>query len=271
MINYKEVSWYHYQGALLPRVPPHQEIFLTQKESRELLKKSKALFLRYTNEWDRKESEFWYVIKDNKEGLETYKSKIRNQIKKGLNNCIVKQVSKEIIAGAGYEVYLEAFKNYSTFHNPISKDSFKSSILKSTDDFWAVYNKESVLICYAQNFILEDVCHYGSMKFHPNYLKLYPSYALIYKMNEYYLSKNFIYVSDGARSISHSTNIQDFLIQKFHFRRAYCRLNIVYRWDIKLILIFLYPFKNIIKKCNHNICNKISIFLKQEEIRRRFV
>lgn len=44
MINYKEVSWYHYQGALLPRVPPHQEIFLTQKESRELLKKVKHFF-----------------------------------------------------------------------------------------------------------------------------------------------------------------------------------------------------------------------------------
>jgi hypothetical protein len=38
--------------------------------------------------------------------LNSYKSKIRNQIKKGLKNCMVKKVSCEEIAKYGYEVYI---------------------------------------------------------------------------------------------------------------------------------------------------------------------
>lgn len=91
MIEYKNIKWYKYHGALLPRVAPHQEIYLSKKEAKELLKKSGAYFLRYTNEWDREGGEFWYVIKDTQEGLVQYKSRIRNQIKRGLKNCIVKK------------------------------------------------------------------------------------------------------------------------------------------------------------------------------------
>jgi hypothetical protein len=271
VIEYKGIEWYYYQGALLPRVPPHYEVNLTSKEQKELLKKSKALFLRYTNEWDRDGGEFWYVIKDKKEGLDSYKSKIRNQIKKGLNNCIVKKVDKEIIADSGYEVYKEAFNGYNTFHKPIPEDRFKKSILSSNDEFWAVYDKEDILIAYGNNFIEESVCQYNSMKFNPNYLKLYPSYALIYEMNSYYLNEmNILYVNDGARSIAHNTNIQDFLIQKFNFRRAYCRLNVVYRKDIDILIKLLYPLRKLIYIFNNNIFDKISILLKQEEIRRSF-
>jgi len=127
------------------------------------------------------------------------------------------------------------------------------------------------MIAYAQNFLLDRSCNYGSMKFYLKYLNLYPSYALIYHMNRYYLNdKDFLYVSDGARSILHDTNIQEFLIKKFQFRKAYCRLNIVYRWDIKLIVIFLYPFRKIILKINQNFFKKISVLLAQEEIQRSY-
>jgi len=271
MIEYKGVIWFRYQGALLPRVSPHQEVLLTDKEAKELLKLSRAFFLRYTNEWDREESEFWYVIKDKKEGLETYKSKVRNQIKKGLTNCIVKKVDKETIANSGYSVYIEAFKNYLTFQKSMSENNFKRSILSSTDDFWAVYNKENILIAYANNVIEENMCHYSSMKFHPKFLTLYPSYALIYTMNEYYLNqKKYFYVSDGARSIAHDTNIQDFLIKKFNFRKAYCRLNIVYQKDIAVLVKVLYPFRGIISRFNLSVFSKITVLLKQEEIRRSY-
>jgi len=271
VIEYKGINWYYYQGALLPRVPPHYEINLTSKEQKELLKKSKALFLRYTNEWDRDGGEFWYVIKDKEENMSGYKSKVRNQIKKGLKNCSVRKVTKKIITDSGYEVYIEAFENYSSTSNPINIELFRKSILNSSDDYWAVYDNEDRMIAYAQNLLLDRSCNYGSMKFYPKYLNLYPSYALIYYMTEYYINQNnFSYVSDGARSISHDTNIQEFLIKKFQFRKAYCRLNIVYRWDIGLFVIFLYPFKSIISKINHNFFKKISVLLKQEEIQRSY-
>jgi len=271
MISYKGIEWYYYQGALLPKVAPHYEINLTKKEQKELLKISKALFLRYTNEWDRNDGEFWYIIKDKQEGLENYKSKIRNQIKKGLKNCIVKKVTKDIVANDGYKTYLSAFNNYQTNSSSISKEIFSKSILSSDDDFWAVYSKDNIFIGYGQNFLLDNCCNYSSMKFHTKYLNQYSSYALIYTMNEFYLNKNSgLYVSDGARSIAHQTNIQDFLIKKFDFRKSYCRLNIIYRWDINLLVKILFPLKKLLEKQESKILKKISVLLKQEEIRRSF-
>jgi hypothetical protein len=127
------------------------------------------------------------------------------------------------------------------------------------------------MIGYAQNIIDENIVLYSTVKLHPEYLSLYSSYALFFVMNQYYLNeKNFLYVSDGARSISHETNVQKFLIQKFNFRKAYCRLNIVYREDVNLLIKILFPFRKIFQKYNNFLTKKAIVLLKQEEIRRSF-
>lgn len=87
------------------------------------------------------------------------------------------------------------------------------------------------------------------MKANPAYLKnsTYPYYGLIYEMNRYYLDElKLKYVNDGARSITEHSNIQPFLIEKFNFRKAYCKLQIEYQWWMKLGVNVLYPFRNII-------------------------
>ena len=277
-IEYKNIIWKKYHGALIPNTAPNIEINLTKEESEELLKKTNAYFLRYTNNWDTKnKSEFWFVIKDGKEDIDFYKSKIRNQIKKGLKNCIVKKVSCEEIAKYGYEVYKKAFDNYNTTLTIASQDKFYKDTLKNIHyDYFAVYSilengNEEKMIAYSSNLIEGNSCNYKTIKFDPDYLSLYPSYALIHEMNKYYLNElSLDFVNDGARSISHDTNIQSYLIQKFDFRKAFCKLNIIYRWDIELLIKILFPFKNIIKKCNNKITNKLSVLLLQEEIKRSY-
>jgi hypothetical protein len=127
------------------------------------------------------------------------------------------------------------------------------------------------MIAYSQNFIENNSINYSTIKFDPTYLKLYPSYALFYEMNRYYLNeqKN-LYVNDGAKSISHDTNIQEFLEKKFNFRKAYCKLEIVYRFDIKILVSILYPFKQFIFNINNKIFKKLSVLLRHEEIRRSY-
>ena len=142
-------------------------------------------------------------------------------------------------------------------------------------DYFAVYsrleNDENKMIAYSSNLIEDKSCNYKTIKFDPDYLSLYPSYALIHEMNKYYLNElSLDFVNDGARSISHDTNIQSYLIQKFDFRQAFCKLNIIYRWDIELLIKILFPFKNIIKKYNNKITNKLSVLLLQEEIKRSY-
>ena len=52
MIQFKNVTWKFYHGALLPQTAPHIKIELLKEEEQELLSLSKAYFLRYVSEWD---------------------------------------------------------------------------------------------------------------------------------------------------------------------------------------------------------------------------
>jgi hypothetical protein len=256
----------------MPSVPPHREIDLSTREQNQLLSKcGPAYFARYVTKWDLPEhTEFWYVIKDEPEALENYKSKIRNQIKRGLKSTVVRQVSREtLVAEGGYEVYVKAFGRYGDQKPLMDRGQFDRHIVESEYEYWAVFTPDGVMIAYAQNWIADNTCSYGNMKFDPDYLNFYGSYALIYTMNRHYLNERKMrYVSDGARSIYHETNIQEFLMQKFRFRKAYCRLSIVYRWDIQLLVKVLYPFRKIFHKFNDRYSRKINVLLTNEWIAR---
>ena len=272
MIKYKNINWKLYQKVLIPDVPPHIEVILTKQEANELLEKTDAYFIRWTNEWDRKDGKFWYVIKDEKEDINNYSSNTRSKIRRGLKRCKIEKVTKEYIAKHGYEVYKKAFKRYNTFLQPVTQENFSKGILKSLDniEFFGVFI-ENKLVAYSQNIIKDNNVNYSVIKFDPDFLKHYISYALFFEMNKYYLNeKNFLYVNDGARSLSHETNIQEFLISKFRFRKAYCKLNVVYRKDIEILVNILYPFKNLIYKSNNKILQKIGVVLRHEEIRRSY-
>lgn len=248
------------------------EINLSEEDAKELLSISNAYMIRYTNEWDRESGEFWYLIKDSFGGLEELKTKYRTQIRKGLKNCTVIRVNNEEIAENGYVVYKSAFDNYTTDLKPVTEAAFKSNILTSDYDHWAVYTKEgNRLIAYSQVSILNNICKTPVAKFNPAYLRLRPSEALFFTINKYYLAdKGFLYINNGARSISHNTNIQHFLEQKLNFRKAYCKLNIYYRKDIRLIVNTLYPLRHLIWSTKYNFTNRLSVILKQEEIRRSY-
>ena len=156
---------------------------------------------------------------------------------------------------------------------PLSEDEFISSILLlgAEWEFWGIYDLNGMMIGYSQNKIVKDYCDYSIMKFHPDYLKSLPSEALIYTMNQYYLNeRNFRYVNDGARSISHETSIQEFLIKKFKFRKAYCKLNIIYNSRIGFLVRALYFFRLPLKLLNFGPFIKLNILLHQEKIRRSY-
>ena len=90
-------------------------------------------------------------------------------------------------------------------------------------------------------------------------------------MNEHYLlERKLKYVNDGARNISHQTNIQDFLEQKFKFRKAYCKLHVEYVFALKIILFFLTFTRPILNFLPAKYSAIINTLLVQEEIRSSF-
>lgn len=231
-----------------------------------------AVMIRTTSGIEKTEKNDWYaVICDDFKSLEEMNSKIRYQVKKGLKSCTVKKISIEFLAEHGYEVYISAFKSYKHTTIPnTSKGKFYNDIMlgKGFDDlieYWGCFSEDK-LIAYAINHIYgKEEVEYSVIKINPTYLKKYPIYALIYTMNEYYLKENeFKYVNDGFRSISHDTNIQDFLISKFNFRKQEVSIKIKYRWYLDLIIRYTFAFRNILRRIDRRIN---AIYTMEEIIR----
>lgn len=243
-----------YKGCWLYRCPPHDSRFLSVDECFRLLNRGGYL-LRNVYDWDCEyKTSFWFVIKDSFGGLEELSSKMRNQVKKSLKTYDVCRVSADEMLQVGFPIFQSAIEGYRVKASRITMEAFRDRIRQGEKagnvDFWCVYEKEThKAVALAINTLHKDCCEYNTMKADPAYLRnsTYPYYGLIYEMNRYYLQELCLkYVNDGARSITEHSNIQPFLIDKFHFRKAYCQLQIVYQWWMKIAVNILFPFRKLV-------------------------
>tara|TARA_B100001250_G_C19400860_1_gene614680 strand:- start:353 stop:631 length:279 start_codon:yes stop_codon:yes gene_type:complete len=90
-------------------------------------------------------------------------------------------------------------------------------------------------------------------------------------MTDYYLNHlKLKYITGGTRSMSHDTNIQKEYIRKFKFRKAYCRLNVIYSSWVAILIKIIYPFKKIFYLVNNRFFAKIQTLIEHEKIRRSY-
>ncbi len=253
-----KISWKWVRG-------PHLERKLTKEEGDSLLTKG-ALFVRNTFDFDcDEETEYWHIIKDTFNGIKEVPSKHRSRLKKSIEQYEFKIVSKEYALQNCYETHKAAAEHYRIKAQVPTKEQFASHITSLDDsyDIWVCINNETGRIAgYAINHIIDNMCDYESMKYHPDFLKpVSPSYGLIFKMNEYYLlERGLKYVDDGARSITEHSEIQSFLIAKFNFRKAYCHVQMFYKWWFGMIVFILFPFRKFISNPS------IKAILRMQEI-----
>ena len=266
-------GWKRYDVAMLPKAAAHARVSDSVQSIRSCLSlKNRILMARWTEDFDSAPSNFWYIIKDKADELSDLSSNTRSKVRRGLKHCRIEPISKLQLAEIGYSVFKASYARYKHNVCPQSESEFKSHIAGLGDDIdvWAVYLEEGgELIAYSFNRNFGDACDYTSITFHPDYLKLYPSYALFYTMNSYYLGeKGMKYVNDGARSISHESNIQEFLIEKFKFRKAYCALRIEYHPLLAVLISITRPFRFVFRHIPLSIFHRIEAVQKQEDIRR---
>lgn len=270
-------NWQKYNLGLIFK-PPHIEV----KDDIEKIKSFVSilhgvLFARWTSDFDcKQETEFWYIICDTFTEIEDLSKNTRKLVRRGLKRTYIKKVDVNYIINYAYPVYIAAFNKYQGHVKPKSYKNFKNEYSKYTDsswEFWAVFDEQTnFLIAFSRNQVVDGMCELCTTKFHPYFLsKCYPSEALFHVMNKYYLKeKGLKYVNDGARSISHETNIQSFLVDKFKFRKAYCELHLEYTFLLKLFLNIVTPFERIFDFIPLNLFKKVSILIKQEKIRLTF-
>ncbi|MDD4376713.1 MAG: hypothetical protein PHH48_00975 [Eubacteriales bacterium] len=253
-------GWRYYNHAMLPSTPPHESVNMKPIEDGSIwnIEGYRPLLARWTTDFDcGYETEWWYCILDKPFDLSNIKAKRRYEINKGLKKFYVKKINPREYKEAIYNVQIEAYKAYPDKYRPnIDRNNVFCDI-----DSWEVY-------AYYGVFKIEDnsFCGYSLINRDGKYMyyaihKVIPQYerdginaALVYGFLED--QKDFLseggYICDGSRNIIHETGFQDYLEKYFLFRKAYCKLNIKYRFPLNLIIKITYPLKKILKKLDNN-------------------
>ena len=252
MKSHNQWKYYLYRNAWRFAGPPHEEQKLNKEVYNNLLNMG-GLLVRNTYGFDCQEKTyFWYVIQDCFNGLEGFSSNERNKIRRSDKTLAFKRIGIDLLKSKGWEILKATYEDYAVSDRDMDENVFLnylSECEKQDFDYWGIFDQDQLIGFCAVWIWLPDSCEYGLIGIRPEYKhnNTYPYYGLFYNMNAYYLGeKGFRYVADGARSITEHSHIQDFLIQNFNFRKAYCQLAIHYQWWMKIAVNLLYPFRKII-------------------------
>ena len=271
-------DWKYYNHAAIPATAPHETPDITPITNKTIWGKlgtGGVLLARWTTEFDcDHETNWWYVIKDTPFVLGELKSKRRYEINKGNKNFIIKEINPIDFAEDIYRVALAAYATYPKSYRPnIEHDSFVANV--KAWHFYKVYGAffiENECLCgYACLQKNGDYIDFSVLKASPEKEKLGINAAMVYKIlidhESFFLSGG--YICDGARSIQHETFFQDYLEKYFQFRKAYCKLNIIYNPKYKGAIQIAYKFRKVLKKLEFvPVIRMANALLKLEEINR---
>lgn len=258
-----------YKGAWI-FLEENSETLLSKEESRALLKKG-GLIIRNTYDFDTKEkTSFWYIIKDKLEDISELPFSTRRNIRRSHKFYNFKKSERDFVRNNCYNIFLSRQKTYRIKNHIVTKEEFEQLIEEYENenviDYWVVEDKNTgETIGFSINRVKCCSCDYDLMCCSPDSLRnrTHPYYGLIYAMNQYYLEeKKLKYVCDGSRTITEHSNIQEFLMHNFKFRKAYCKLKVHYKWWLSAVIKVVFPFRNLIPLRN------VRAILKMEEYSR---
>lgn len=99
-----------------------------------------------------------------------------------------------------------------------------------------MFNDDDNLVGLSVNRKYGMFCDFDATYILHDYKKQNTVHFTVFLCDDRLLSstKGFSCVSDGSRSVSEHSNIQSYLIDKFKFRKAYCRLDVYYNGGLGL-------------------------------------
>jgi ribosomal protein S18 acetylase RimI-like enzyme len=275
------VDWTEYHRFVVPAYLPH---CVPQIESNVAVNAVRAFgsnFARWTSEFDDSTPrQWWYVIRDGSYSLRGCSSKTRNQINRGLKQFTARPIGYEELLSHGYDVCRKAVKRYGNERFLPDQLAFERRVTAASDfkdvvEYFGVFSATQ-LIGFSENYIQDGAVYWESIWLDPDFLSNYSSYALTHCMLDHYLNScSARYVSDGSRSLYHETNVQEFFITKFGFRRAFARIAIEYSKPALLAVASVYPFRQVLSNVatyiQRPILRRACGVLEQEGIRRATV
>ena len=267
-------GWKYYNHAVIPDTPPHITPDTKPIEDGSIWKmKEKPLLARWETDFDcGYETNWWYVIKNKPFVLEEISSKERKSIRQALRKCYVKKIQPSEYVEQLYNCYLAAASKYENLGTVQTKEQFYFACEKGLTDYWGGFDAETgMLIGYMTVYDRETFAEIATAKFNPSYFGKQVSDALYYYILDYYLNEcGKDYICSGSRNINHKTNTQEYKIRRFRYRKAYCKLHIVYNPRIRWIIKILYVFRKILFKMDFiTFIHQINAVLQMEEIVRK--
>lgn len=266
--------------------PDNEPKSVNTSKIKKMLIDNKKLFCRYTSCFDisphTHATEYWYCIKDTPISLDCLTSKQRYRVNKGIKLNEIKLATRDDIVSVLDDLAnltKDCFCEYPLKYRPtFNKDKFMEEIMRYTDlddyDYWLCFDRlTNKLSGYARCRRHSNMVHLYVVKVAPDYLKNEVNAALAYIICEHYINKEgFDYVCDGQRNLRHETDYQNFLIRVLGFRRAYCKLNVIYHPLFAPIIKILYPFRKAIYRLSNKNKSLYNLYclLYQEEIARSF-
>lgn len=234
------------------------------------------LIVRWTEDFDcQEETEWWYVIKDTKFDINELKAKRRYEINKGKKFFEVKRIESDLFIEELFKIQIAAYQSWPAKYRPdIDEQKFRKELMQWKDKIvYGAFERETgALIGYAKLEKKEHTLDFNILRVNPAYEHNGVNAAIVCKIVEDYnnqLSKDF-YILDGSRAIRHETQFQDYLEKYFGFRKAYCKLRVLYRFPLNIIVKMFFPFRHKINN-ESKIGNLIMSVMRMEEIRRSCV
>lgn len=224
-----DVPWHLYGRVLMPLTMPHIPLIVDRSHLRKVMSKCGALLACWTTDWDcAGATEWWWVACDQDNyGVETLPSSSgRRSIRKGLRECEVRLLDVEEFCDFAYPIYRAAIESYGA-QSP-DREAFARNVhglaCYEGTDFWAAFC-ENQMAAFTVCQIRDGAVDLSMAKSDPRFHRHEPNAALFYGLTRHYLSGGIEYVTNGARTLSHPTTINDFL-EKLGFRKVYCRVEV---------------------------------------------
>lgn len=214
----------------------------------------KALYIRNMYDFDCTEkTNYWCVILDKFYEIDELPSKsTRKNLRKSLSVYTYRLATKDEMIEYGYQIQCECDERFG-IPPRYTNDEFRAFVERAFErhqEFWIGYHTESMepamweLISIRSDYVIEN-----SERLSYKFIQHNPTYGLNWTIAKYYLKeKVYKYIEAGEKSLSEHSNVQDFLIDKFCFRKAYCHLQVWVHPLLRTALFLAQPFKKLLSR-----------------------
>lgn len=269
----KATTWHYYNHALPPDCAPHEAVvFASAKFDVPFNCGGVPLMVRWTSDFDcNRTISWWYEILDRLFDMASLKAKRRYVVRKRVSNFDVRVVDPRDYSEEIADVAVAAVAAYEGVSGADDLDTWGRKAEGWTGTVFGAFPKDGGLMAaWAQLNDHGSYADFMSMKADSDQERLEVNAALVKCVVDHYserLERDF-YICDGECSVLYLTAFRDYLEKYFGFRKAYCTLNLRFRFPVNVIAACLRPFRKRIKRQGSALQRQVWGVLQMDSIAR---